>query len=185
MSDFDRYYNQYGPGANMHNDLNSLCRLDPKKRREEQLKAKELRSQNRMNLQEKNKAVTQAQKAFQEATPEQKHSRRSNRLRQSILAGFLRQEKTSTKLGRQQRLLERPLSQDSSSSFQAIRTARTLIITLLLHRQKTQLANQAANRGRSRQLSRRVKVSVRKLHRQQAQQLIWLETLLAALLMQR
>lgn len=70
------YRNQYDSG--LHSSLNSLFRLDPKKLREEKLKAKELKNQHKMNLQEKNKALMQAQKAYQEATPENRQAAQVN-----------------------------------------------------------------------------------------------------------
>lgn len=70
MSDYDEFYNLYGPGRNagMHNDLNSLFRLNER----------ELKNQRKATLQEKNKAVMQAQKAYQEATPENKQAAQAN-----------------------------------------------------------------------------------------------------------
>lgn len=70
------YRKQYDNG--LYNDLNSLFRLDPKKLREEKLKAKELKNQHRVDLQNKNKALIQAQKAYQEAAPEQKQAALTN-----------------------------------------------------------------------------------------------------------
>ena len=57
---FDDYKNHYG--SNMYNDLNSWYRLSNAG----------FKKQYKTDMQEKNKALMQAQKAYQEATPEQK-----------------------------------------------------------------------------------------------------------------
>lgn len=62
MSNVDKYYNQYGPGADMHSDLNSWYKLSNAV----------FKKQYKSDMHEKNKALMQAQKAYQEATPEQK-----------------------------------------------------------------------------------------------------------------
>lgn len=57
---FDDYKNHYG--SNIHNDLNNWYRLSNAG----------FKKQYKTDMQEKNKALMQAQKAYQEATPEQK-----------------------------------------------------------------------------------------------------------------
>lgn len=68
MSNVDKYYNQYGPDANMHSDLNSWYKLSNAG----------FKKQYKSDMQEKNKALMQAQKAYQEATPEQKQAALTN-----------------------------------------------------------------------------------------------------------
>lgn len=63
---FDDYKNHYG--SNMHNDLNSWYRLSNAG----------FKKQYKTDMQEKNKALMQAQKAYQEATPEQKQAALTN-----------------------------------------------------------------------------------------------------------
>lgn len=68
MSNVDKYYNQYGPGAGMYSDLNSWYKLSNAG----------FKKQYKSDMQEKNKALMQAQKAYQEATPEQKQAALTN-----------------------------------------------------------------------------------------------------------
>lgn len=68
MSNVNKYYNQYGPGADIHNDLNSWYKLSNAG----------FKKQYKSDMQEKNKALMQAQKAYQEATPEQKQAAHAN-----------------------------------------------------------------------------------------------------------
>lgn len=68
MSNVNKYYNQYGPGADVHNDLNSWYKLSNAG----------FKKQYKSDMQEKNKALMQAQKAYQEATPEQKQAAHAN-----------------------------------------------------------------------------------------------------------
>ncbi len=68
MSNFDKYYNQYGPGADMHSDLNSWYKLSNAG----------FKKQYKSDMHEKNKALMQAQKAYQEATPENKQVAQAN-----------------------------------------------------------------------------------------------------------
>ena len=63
---FDDYKNHYG--SNMYNDLNSWYRLSNAG----------FKKQYKTDMQEKNKALMQAQKAYQEATPEQKQAALTN-----------------------------------------------------------------------------------------------------------
>lgn len=63
---FDDYKNHYG--STMHNDLNSWYRLSNAR----------FKKQYKTDMQEKNKALMQAQKAYQEATPEQKQAALTN-----------------------------------------------------------------------------------------------------------
>ena len=63
---FDDYKNHYG--SSMHNDLNSWYRLSNAG----------FKKQYKTDMQEKNKALMQAQKAYQEATPEQKQAALTN-----------------------------------------------------------------------------------------------------------
>lgn len=63
---FDDYKNHYG--SNMYNDLNSWYRLSNAG----------FKKQYKTDMQEKNKALMQAQKAYQEATPEQKQTALTN-----------------------------------------------------------------------------------------------------------
>lgn len=63
---FDDYKNHYG--NNMYNDLNSWYRLSNAG----------FKKQYKTDMQEKNKALMQAQKAYQEATPEQKQAALTN-----------------------------------------------------------------------------------------------------------
>ena len=63
---FDDYKNHYG--GSMHNDLNSWYRLSNAG----------FKKQYKTDMQEKNKALMQAQKAYQEATPEQKQAALTN-----------------------------------------------------------------------------------------------------------
>lgn len=63
---FDDYKNHYG--SSMYNDLNSLYRLSNAG----------FKKQYKTDMQEKNKALMQAQKAYQEATPEQKQAALTN-----------------------------------------------------------------------------------------------------------
>lgn len=63
---FDDYKNHYG--NSMHNDLNSWYRLSNAG----------FKKQYKTDMQEKNKALMQAQKAYQEATPEQKQAALTN-----------------------------------------------------------------------------------------------------------
>lgn len=63
---FNDYKNHYG--SNMHNDLNSWYRLSNAG----------FKKQYKTDMQEKNKALMQAQKAYQEATPEQKQAAQAN-----------------------------------------------------------------------------------------------------------
>ena len=64
---FDDYKNHYG-NNNMYNDLNSWYRLSNAG----------FKKQYKTDMQEKNKALMQAQKAYQEATPEQKQATLTN-----------------------------------------------------------------------------------------------------------
>ena len=64
---FDDYKNHYG-NNNMYNDLNSWYRLSNAG----------FKKQYKTDMQEKNKALMQAQKAYQEATPEQKQAALTN-----------------------------------------------------------------------------------------------------------
>lgn len=68
MSNVDKYYNQYGPGADIHSDLNSWYKLSNAG----------FKKQYKSDMQEKNKALMQAQKAYQEATPENKQAAQAN-----------------------------------------------------------------------------------------------------------
>lgn len=63
---FDDYKNHYG--SSMHNDLNSWYRLSNAG----------FKKQYKTDMQEKNKALMQAQKAYQEAAPEQKQAALTN-----------------------------------------------------------------------------------------------------------
>lgn len=63
---FDDYKNHYG--SNMYNDLNSWYRLSNAG----------FKKQYKTDMQEKNKALMQTQKAYQEATPEQKQAALTN-----------------------------------------------------------------------------------------------------------
>lgn len=68
MATFNDYRKQYGPGADIHSDLNSWYKLSNAG----------FKKQYKSDMQEKNKALMQAQKAYQEATPENKQAAQVN-----------------------------------------------------------------------------------------------------------